>query len=273
MSDDPSTKWLDDLHMVRERIDGRSHVLDDLAETFARIGNDKIAEELKLSVLVLRECAGTLNHTTGVICNIADAQLKAISVTYETGFFGPIEDIYSFYTGKSLGAHRHTDSVHLKEMNGLKEEIASLKRQLEEEKKDHVEMENALGKARLKAESERDQAQLAGKVIEEEEFLRRARMRWNGKKIPDDCLNPLGKMLEGLRQRAELAEQTKGKPESQIQAELLADMHRSNVLRPGPMSESARTKHAIRDSINNAAQRFKVYNQMHSLLNDEEKFR
>lgn len=65
---DESTKWLDDLHMVRERVDGRAYALQDLAETFARIGNDKIAKELALSVQVLKECSGTINRTTGVLC-------------------------------------------------------------------------------------------------------------------------------------------------------------------------------------------------------------
>lgn len=67
---DPSTKWLDDLHMVRERVDGRAYALEELSEAFARIGNNQIAKELDLSVRVLKECSGTLQHATGVVCNM-----------------------------------------------------------------------------------------------------------------------------------------------------------------------------------------------------------
>ena len=167
---------------------------------------------------------------------------------------------------KSYGDLQLQVATLMNQLADAKQESVSLKKQLEEEKHDHAGMENALARARLRAEGERDQAQLAAKVIEEEEFLRRARMRWNGKKVLDDCLNPLGKMIEGLRQRAELAEQKRGKPESQIQAELLADMHRCNVIRAGSFSDVKMMQDAIRNAINRAAHSWKVFNQMNAIL-------
>lgn len=42
--------------------------------------------------------------------------MKAIHCSYETGMFGPIEDIYTTYNGgKPLGPHRHTDAATLRE--------------------------------------------------------------------------------------------------------------------------------------------------------------
>lgn len=110
------------------------------------------------------------------------------------------------------------------ENNVLRATITSLKKQLEDEKYDHAQMENALARARLKAENE----------------ARELRQLTTALKSP--------------------------KPESQIQAEILADIHRCNVLRSGPMSDASLMQTAVRNAVNAAAQRFNVFNQMQAIL-------
>lgn len=148
-------------------------------------------------------------------------------------------------------------------------ENAKLKKQLKEEQTDHAAMENGLARARLRAEGERDVALLACSRISEEEFLKRVDARWNGREeretIPDDALNPVGKMILKMRSRIKELEtyfQEKRKPESQIQAELLADMYRANAR----AAMSASQQLAIREVILDAARRFNVYNQMQVIL-------
>jgi hypothetical protein len=144
----------------------------------------------------------------------------------------------------------------------LQQEVVKLKKQLEEEMADHAAMENALARARLRAEGERDVALLASNRISEEEFLKRVDARWYGREdIPDDALNPVGKMLMGMRKKLKEV-----KPESQAQAEILADMHRVNEASKGKTEMDHNLQMAFRIVINNAAHRHKVFNQMNAIL-------
>lgn len=68
MSDD--AKWLTDLHMAQERIQTRAYALDDLVTAFRRVGNEPIARELALHVLVLNEVAKSISQSTGEICSL-----------------------------------------------------------------------------------------------------------------------------------------------------------------------------------------------------------
>lgn len=151
----------------------------------------------------------------------------------------------------------------------LKTELKATKKRLEEESEDHIKMENALARARLRAEGERDTALLASAKISEEEYLKRMEMRWNGRDdVPDEALNPMGKMFMKMGKRIkelQAALNEKGKPESQIQAELLADMHRINNQLIWASSDAG-VQLTIRNTINDAAIRFKVRNQMQALL-------
>lgn len=150
----------------------------------------------------------------------------------------------------------------------LVEENKKLKKQIEDEQNDHAAMENALARARLRAEGERDVALLASDRISEEEFLKRVDARWNGRTdVPDDALNPMGKMLMKMRARIKeleeiLTSRPKGKPESQLQAELLADMHVANR----QTAITTQIQSHVRDLIDNTAIRFKVFNQMQAIL-------
>ena len=92
----------------------------------------------------------------------------------------------------------------------LQEENVKLKKQLENEMKEHLEMEDHLTHRRLRAEDERDQAYLAARRISEEEFLKHAEERWTAwKENPDPfkapdpyrILNPLGKMMMKMHER------------------------------------------------------------------------